>query len=42
MKSDGAEEEGQTVSTTFAATSQMVAHYCEYHPDSMRGEVVVK
>lgn len=42
VKSDSAEEEGETVTTTFTATSEMAEYYCEYHPDSMRGEIVVE
>lgn len=42
VKSDEAEEEGQTVSTTFTATSEMAEYFCEYHPESMRGELQVE
>lgn len=37
--SDESEEEGETVTMTFTATDEMVAYYCEYHPETMRGEI---
>jgi len=42
VKSDDAGGEGQTVSTTFTATSEMAEYFCEYHPESMRGELQVE
>ena len=40
--SDSSEEEGETVTLTFEATEEMVAYYCEYHPEAMRGEIMVE
>ncbi|WP_435156443.1 cupredoxin domain-containing protein [Haladaptatus sp. DFWS20] len=39
VKSEDAEEKGKTVSTTFTASKKMVQYYCEYHPQSMRGDI---
>ncbi|WP_129116258.1 plastocyanin/azurin family copper-binding protein [Halegenticoccus tardaugens] len=39
VKSEDAEEKGKTVSTTFTASKKMTQYYCEYHPQSMRGEI---
>lgn len=42
VESEFAPNEGETVPTTFTARSSMSAYYCEYHPNSMRGSVVVE
>ncbi len=34
-------EQGATRSLTFEATSEAASYYCEYHPESMRGEIMV-
>ncbi|GAA0238700.1 plastocyanin/azurin family copper-binding protein [Haladaptatus pallidirubidus] len=39
VKSEDAEEKGKTVSTTFTASKKLAQYYCEYHPQSMRGDV---
>ncbi|WP_227379659.1 cupredoxin domain-containing protein [Haladaptatus halobius] len=39
VKSEDAEEKGKTVSTTFSASKKMTQYYCEYHPQSMRGDI---
>ncbi|WP_266081901.1 cupredoxin domain-containing protein [Haladaptatus caseinilyticus] len=39
VKSEDAEEKGKTVSTTFTASKKMTQYYCEYHPQSMRGDI---
>ena len=36
-----ASKKGQTRSVTFTAMSEAASYYCEYHPKSMRGKVVV-
>ena len=37
--SDDSEEAGEAVSMTFEASEDAAEYYCEYHPDSMRGDV---
>ncbi|WP_306058143.1 cupredoxin domain-containing protein [Natronococcus wangiae] len=37
--SDETETAGEAVSMTVDAAAEMSEYYCEYHPDSMRGEV---
>ena len=38
---ESASEQGATRSLTFEATSEAASYYCEYHPESMRGDVSV-
>ena len=40
--SDSSEEEGEMVTLTFETIEEMGAYYCEYHPESMRGEISVE
>lgn len=42
VESESAEEAGETVRTTFTARSSMTTYYCEYHPQGMRGNMVVE
>ncbi|WP_254537051.1 cupredoxin domain-containing protein [Halomarina litorea] len=42
VESESAEDEGETVRTTFTARSSMTTYYCEYHPQAMRGNMVVE
>jgi hypothetical protein len=42
VKSDDAKKKGETVSTTFTASKKMTQYYCEYHPQSMRGEITLQ
>lgn len=37
--SDSNEEVGATVASTFEASKELAEYYCEYHPESMRGQV---
>lgn len=37
--SESAEEVGATASATVEANEELAEYYCEYHPDSMRGQV---
>lgn len=37
--SEGAETAGEAVSMTFEANEEAAEYYCEYHPESMRGDV---
>lgn len=37
--SDETETAGEAVSTTVEASEEIAEYYCEYHPDSMRGDV---
>ncbi|ELY82181.1 hypothetical protein [Natrinema pallidum] len=37
--SDSSEEAGETVSMTFEANEDAAEYYCEFHPESMRGDV---
>ena len=38
---ESASEQGATRSLTFEATTEAASYYCEYHPESMRGDVSV-
>ena len=38
---ESATEKGATRSLTFEATTDAATYYCEYHPESMRGEISV-
>ncbi|MFH5800964.1 plastocyanin/azurin family copper-binding protein [Haladaptatus sp. CMAA 1911] len=38
-KSDDAEEKGETVTMTFTASEKMAKYKCEYHPQTMRGQI---
>ena len=40
-ESESAEDRGATVTMTFTASPALTEYYCEYHPQSMRGDVVV-
>ncbi len=42
VESESAEDAGETVRTTFTARSSMTTYYCEYHPQGMRGNMVVE
>lgn len=39
--SDSSGTEGETVSMEFTAGEELATYFCEYHPDSMRGEIEV-
>ena len=39
VATESAETPGETRSVTFTASSEMAEYYCEYHPQSMRGQV---
>lgn len=38
---ESASQTGATRSLTFTANEEMASYYCEYHPQSMRGDVAV-
>lgn len=38
---ESASEQGATRSVTFEATADVASYYCEFHPESMRGELSV-
>ncbi|WP_049923255.1 cupredoxin domain-containing protein [Halopiger djelfimassiliensis] len=39
-ESDSSETAGEAVSMTFEASEDAAEYYCEYHPETMRGDVV--
>lgn len=39
VATESASEQGATRSVTFEATAEAAEYYCEYHPESMRGQV---
>jgi hypothetical protein len=41
VASEHAKKKGMSRSVTFEATTEMTSYFCEYHPKSMRGKVVV-
>lgn len=38
---ESATQSGATRSVTFTASQEMAQYYCEYHPQSMRGDVTL-
>lgn len=39
VKSNSAEQKGKTVTAQFTARTEMTSYFCEYHPQSMRGNI---
>lgn len=39
VKSDDAKKKGKKVSVTFTASNKMTRYFCEYHPQTMKGQV---
>ncbi|WP_227373698.1 plastocyanin/azurin family copper-binding protein [Haladaptatus halobius] len=42
VKSDDAKKKGEKVTVTFTASKKMSRYFCEYHPQTMKGQVKIE